>query len=309
MFLVLTAFCVFVAERSHPMAAFLASVLSLIFPAIRNHIFSRAASHSFGGIPLPASPHVVVPPQTIALFDEVVVIGDVHGCFDELIHLLDKIHHPDSPSVPVEEKKILKVFVGDLVNKGPKSREVIQFLLQDHCKDTCISVRGNHDDVVVDQVLNVVRKDRDKLRPKNMWMQEVTEEELRFLMDLPYSISIPSLHALIVHAGVVPGVSVQDMSPGDLVSMRNVVKTEDGFTASRSHAEATAWAKCWSGPTHVYFGHDAKRLLQREAHATGLDTGCVYGKNLTGVFIKGPRKGQFISVTAKEVYQKVTNGD
>jgi hypothetical protein len=280
------------------MAAFIASIISLTLPVIRNRLFPAAACHSFGGgIPPPAVPHHVLDNETVHRFDEIVVIGDVHGCFDELNDLLTIIHN--SSATPSKNSRILKLFVGDLVNKGPKNRQVLHLVMHD---DSMMSVRGNHDDVVVDQVLNVIRKEPHSLRPKNKWMEDVSEEELKFLMDLPYSISIPSLSVTIVHAGVIPGSSVDQMSSKDLVTMRNVVQEENVYKASK---DGTAWAKCWTGPTHVYFGHDAKRLLQREAHATGLDTGCVYGKNLTGVFIKGPRKGEFISVKAKEAYQKV----
>ena len=67
---------------------------------------------------------------------------------------------------------------------------------------------------------------------------------------------------------------------------------------------ATGLAQPTSGTIRV-FGHDAMRGLQRESHATGLDSGCVYGRELTGLWLPEHR---LVSVKAHRVWQPVDSG-
>ncbi|MDA9094479.1 metallophosphoesterase, partial [Gammaproteobacteria bacterium] len=63
------------------------------------------------------------------------VIGDVQGCYDELIKLTKKVKfNPENDTL---------IFAGDLVNRGPKSKEVLDFCLKH--RDSIKLVLGNHD--------------------------------------------------------------------------------------------------------------------------------------------------------------------
>lgn len=255
-------------------------------------------------IPFPHTLHKRLEADFIDQFEEVLVIGDVHGCYDEMLKLIRSVNEGEYMN-----SKILKVFVGDLVNKGPKSKQVVDYMMA-HETD-CLSVRGNHDETVIKQYL-MYKSDPTALLEKNAWMKELTDPEITYLISLPYTISIPSLNVIMVHAGLVPGRDLEDTNPKHLVSMRNLVsqsETSDSLKPTKNDKEGKAWASLFSGPEHVYFGHDAKRMLQKHSHATGLDTGCVYGKMLSAVFIKGPRKNSFVHVNAATVYQIPTGND
>lgn len=83
----------------------------------------------------PSVPHKEL--RKPVLKDKVIVIGDIHGCLDELKAILTKCEY-DSASCSV-------VLVGDLVNKGPFSAEVVHF-----CREIgAHSVRGNHDEAAL----------------------------------------------------------------------------------------------------------------------------------------------------------------
>jgi len=136
-----------------------------------------------------------------------------------------------------------------------------------------------------------------------MWVKDFQQEDIEFLFNQPYTISVPSHSVIVVHAGLVPGVSLDCQQPINMVTMRGVVRGSDGsYTGTKSKAVGP-WAASWPGPQHVYFGHNASRGLQQHPFATGLDTGCVYGRELTAAMISSPNQQPVLySVPAKQVY-------
>lgn len=114
---------------------------------------------------------------------------------------------------------------------------------------------------------------------------------------MPYTIRLPSYNALIVHAGLLPHVPLQDQQPDHMTKMRNIIlpcgismgESLEGLKleAAEGVDGGLPWAEHWPGPEHVYFGHDARRGLQLCKYATGLDTGCCYGRQLSAAILPG----------------------
>ncbi|XP_070204958.1 bis(5'-nucleosyl)-tetraphosphatase PrpE [asymmetrical]-like isoform X2 [Littorina saxatilis] len=246
-------------------------------------------------IPLPECCHATLTAETIDN-RPVFVVGDVHGCLEELEELLQlaKDEH-ENPFV---------VFVGDMINKGPYNIEVLRLVEQMVERGQAAAVRGNHEESILRELWSLSDTDRYALPERYNWLRQLTSKDFTFLQDLPYTISIPSLGTLIVHAGLVPGVHMLRQSLESLTHMRNIIQEEyfegRGLVGTSKLDKGDPWGSLWPGPEHVYFGHDARRSLQRWPKATGLDTGCLYGKLLTGVFVGEEPK--FLTVEAKKIY-------
>ena len=208
-----------------------------------------------------------------------IVVGDIHGCYDELIETLETVGFGQDDRV---------VCVGDLVTKGPKNREVLELFMSDQ---RFRSVIGNHD-------LALRRKwhgEKLKLKPS----QKATHKELKadkekylpFLNKLPFTIDLGT--HLVVHAGLRPDVELYSQTSEDMTLLRTLGKNRE------SH-DGTPWYEVYDGEKVVLFGHWPSSEPRRGPRAIGLDTGCVYGYNLTAYIIE---EDKFITTHAHDVYE------
>ena len=124
--------------------------------------------------------------------------------------------------------------------------------------------------------------------------KSLTEPDWEYLEALPLFLRLPGL--IVVHAGLVPGIALEKQEEAAMISMRSL--DAEGRWSKRIDAGAP-WASKWPGPERVVFGHDAVRGLQKWPHATGLDSGCVYGRKLTGLLWPEDR---LISVPAHKTW-------
>ncbi|HJK96887.1 MAG TPA: metallophosphoesterase [Polyangiaceae bacterium LLY-WYZ-14_1] len=239
------------------------------------------------------------------------VVGDLHGCRAELDALLVEAGFRPGSSDEL-------VSVGDIVAKGPDSIETIRRLRALGAR----GVRGNHDDRVLGlwghprarPVASApASENRGGPAPASFRTGSprldtsshagvagaLDAEDGAWLAALPFFLELPEHGAVVVHAGVVPGVPLRRQQPKHLMTMRSLRR--DG-TPSPRIAEGEPWSSRWPGPELVVFGHDAVRGLQVRPHALGLDTGCVYGGRLTGVWL--PER-TIVSVPAARRYAAV----
>lgn len=275
------------------------------------------------GNPAPPVLHATLRREQLNESGRLVIVGDIHGCDDEFGELLQKVELSSTDTL---------VLVGDLVNKGPNSAGVLRRARAHNA----FAVRGNHDDSGL--AAYRVWLDGGDVKKKHKWVKELSREEAAWLEKLPFTLAIPAYQTLIVHAGLIPGVPLASQSCLDMYKMRDVfpVNDEDGnikrwIASEKPLKGGKAWSKKWTGPEHVFFGHDAKRKLQLRTYATGLDTGCCYGGELTACvlpplssFEKGPDptgdgscragvtlkdlKGQLVTVASRRVYEEPTGG-
>ncbi|HKU40397.1 MAG TPA: metallophosphoesterase family protein [Polyangiales bacterium] len=212
------------------------------------------------------------------------IIGDVHGCLRELEDLLDRCAYSSGDRL---------LFVGDLVAKGPDSRGVLAL----YRRLGAASVRGNHDQAVLRWQDPAARRAAPEKAPQHLRLaRELSEEDWAVLQALPLWLKLPEFQTLIVHGGVVPGLPLERHEPELLMNMRTL--RPDG-TGSRRPEDGVLWGSRWPGPERVVFGHHATAGLQRHPHAVGLDTGCVYGHELTAYVLPND---ELISVPARAQY-------
>jgi diadenosine tetraphosphatase ApaH/serine/threonine PP2A family protein phosphatase len=201
-----------------------------------------------------------------------IIIGDLHGCFDEALALLDRL------AVGATDRII---FAGDLVDRGPKSRECVELAMKHEC------ILGNHEEKHI--------RETDH-HPETRRVLE--KRHYDYFSKLPTFIRLPDHNAVVVHAGVMPNIPIESQDPYHLLHAQCIHPPErKSFWPSKAPSTHTFWTNHWRGPERVIFGHTVVDKPLVTDHAVGIDTGCVFGGPLTAVVLPG---WQFVSVPSQQ---------
>lgn len=211
------------------------------------------------------------------------LIGDIHGCADELKQLLAKFD---------PKKKDRIIALGDLVNRGPKSRKVMKIAR----KYGILPILGNHE-IRLLEAWKTKRIGPLKLKDR-LTYAALRKSDWEWMETWPHVYRIKSLNLIAVHGGFLPGKNWKKQSPR-LVTSIQVIDKKGNPTKRSQNANGKPWANFWIGPEHVVYGHTPRKQPLKHQKATGLDTGCVYGNSLTALSLP---QFKFYRVRAERVY-------
>jgi hypothetical protein len=219
-----------------------------------------------------------------------VIVGDVHGCRAELEDLLARVAFAEGDRL---------VMVGDLVARGPDPCGALDVLISIGAR----AVRGNHEDRIL---RHRARPDRTLSPTHRAVVNALAPRHWAFLESLPLWLDLPEHGARVVHAGVVPGVPIEEQKPRSLMYMRCLLRSGK----PSEDRDGDLWGARYAGSPHVVFGHNALPEPQIHAAATGIDTGAVYGNRLTAMVLAegqsppplAERRDVLVSVRSRRVY-------
>lgn len=228
-----------------------------------------------------------------------IIVGDVHGCVDQLEALIKKVQY--------EKEKDCLILIGDYVNKGPDSIGVVQACI----KHQALGVLGNHDYTLlkcIDMFKRRGFRPADLRDPVKKLAKVFPLDCEYYLRGLPHILKLPEYNVVLVHAGLNTQHALEDQSAYEIMHLRRLeqIVTSDPahhkeevvkYQAVIKGSAGVPWGELWEGPELVVFGHDAYSGFQAHRSAIGIDTGCVYGNPLTCVvFDKSFPMGEFYSV-------------
>jgi protein phosphatase len=231
------------------------------------------------------------------------LIGDVHGCADELEELLEVMGYQPAPAAawvwrhPAGRKAI---FLGDLADRGPRVPDVLRIAMAMTRAGTALCVPGNHDD----KLKRALQGKRVQLRHGlELSMEqlgretpELRERVLRFLEGLVSHYVLDGGRLVAAHAGMRE--RMQGRDSGQVLSFALYGETT-GETDEFGLPIRADWAVRYRGSALVVYGHTPVHQPEWLNRTINIDTGCVFGGRLTA--LRYPEL-DLVSVPARQVY-------
>ena len=241
------------------------------------------------------------------------IIGDVHGCYDELEELLVKLGYqqtdlnkdePMKGPIFSHPQKRTAVFLGDIVDRGPRIVDCIKLVYSMVKFSSALCVPGNHDtkflrklkgrDVKIAYGLENTLAEIDAL-PGEI-RDAFKQETLAFFEGLTSHYVLDHRRLAVAHAGIKRG-----MQGRNAAGVREfcLYGETTGETDEFGLPVRCNWAEKYTGKAMVVYGHTPVPRVEWWNDTVNIDTGCVFGGKLTA--LRYPER-EFVSVPAKKIY-------
>lgn len=232
------------------------------------------------------------------------IVGDVHGCFDELKELLETMGYSLDGDVAVPPNGRKAVFLGDLVDRGPKIVQVLRLVMQMVEQGNAWCVPGNHDMKLMRKLkgrdVQITHGLADSLAQLENETPEFRNQVTAFLDDLVSHYVFDGGKLVVAHAGM-----------KEEMQGRGSGKVRDFALYGETTGEADEfglpvrydWASDYRGKAMVVYGHTPVAEPEWLNRTINIDTGCVFGGKLTA--FRYPEK-ELVSVPARRSYYQPT---
>ncbi len=239
------------------------------------------------------------------------IIGDVHGCFDELSELLIQLGYSIEKDAnggenlafsvkPPERRKA--VFLGDLVDRGPKIPEVLRLVIGMVQAGTALCVPGNHDIKLMRKLrgkdVQITHGLADSLEQLEKESPEFQKQAGDFLDELVSHYVLDDGKLVVAHAGMKE--EMQGRGSGKVRDFALFGETT-GETDEFGLPVRYNWAAEYRGRAMDIYGHTPVPQPEWLNRTINIDTGCVFGGGLTA--LRYPEQ-ELVSVRARATYAK-----
>jgi protein phosphatase len=232
------------------------------------------------------------------------IIGDVHGCFDELQELLRTLGYSvekNGDGYRVETPEGRKaIFLGDLVDRGPKIPEVVKLVMGMVDTGIALCVPGNHDIKLLQKLrgkdVKMAHGLADSVAQLEAEPSEFKRKVAEFIDGLISHYVLDDGQLVVAHAGMKE--EMQGRGSGAIRSFALFGETT-GETDEFGLPVRYNWAADYRGTAMVVYGHTPIAEPQWLNRTVNIDTGCVFGGRLTA--LRYPEK-EFVSAPAHKTY-------
>lgn len=233
------------------------------------------------------------------------IVGDVHGCLDELTELLGLLgYRPDAMAGMRHPAGRRVVFVGDLVDRGPKIVATVTLVRRMAEAGQAFCVPGNHDNKLLRylrghnvQIAHGLAASIAQIEalPEPQRAEWVTDYE-RFMGGLGTHLILDGGRLVVAHAGIREADQGHDSPRIRAFTLYGIPTGEHDENGLPIRVN---WAADYTGEATVVYGHTPIAEPVWQNNTINIDTGCVFGGQLTA--LRWPER-ELVSVPARRVY-------